>query len=63
MIVSGFALYVLLHTANGEEEYIPEVYSDVEGCVAAERRYMKRDDYIDSDCFYTPAIKLNKQGK
>lgn len=63
MIVSGFALYVLLSTPNGLEEYIPAVYSDVEGCAAAERRYMKRPDYVESDCFYSPAIKVKKAHK
>lgn len=63
MIVSGFALYVLLQTSNGEEEYIPEVFSDVKSCEVLERKYMKRPDYIESDCFYTPAIKVNKTHK
>lgn len=63
MIVSGFALYVLLQTFSGVEEFIPQVYSDVEGCAAAEREYMKRSDYVDGDCAYRSAIKVSKPVK
>lgn len=60
MIVSGFALYVLLNTSNGVEESIPAVYDSMEACQKAEPKYMARKDYVDSQCFYSPAIKVSK---